>query len=197
MQPARRWLALACTLTLLVAACGGATVAPSAAPAASSAPSAAAGSRAPLPTQAPDIYNFVADLKSTNEVPPIADGEASCAGQAKITLSVLTDPAYYNVTSGKASFDVTLNFCPATTQIILAHIHQGTASTNGPVKVDTGLVAAQPITFGAGASIKKMDVVVDPAVADDLIKNPGNYYFNVHSAAHGGGVVRGQLVATR
>ena len=196
MQSARRPLALACALTLLVAACGGTAVAPSAAPTRSAAPTVA-GSVAPMPTQAPDIYNFVADLKSTNEVPPIADAEASCAGQAKITLSVLTDPAYYNVTSGKASFDVTLSFCPATTQITLAHIHQGTASMNGPVKVDTGLVAAQPITFGSGASIKKMEVDVDPAVADDLIKNPGNYYFNVHSAAHGGGLVRGQLVATR
>ncbi len=196
MQPARRRLALACALALLLAACGGAAVAPSPAATASTAPTVG-GTPVPMPTQSPDIYNFVADLKSTNEVPPIADAEATCLGQAKITLSVLTDPAYYNVTSGKASFDVTLSSCPATTQITLAHIHQGAASTNGPVKVDTGLVAAQPIMFGAGASIKKMDVVVEPVVADDLIKNPGNYYFNVHSAAHGGGVVRGQLVATR
>lgn len=150
-----------------------------------------------MPTRSPDIYSFVADLKATNEIPPVADAEAVCAGQAKITLAVLTDPAYYNVTSGKASFDVTLSFCPATTQITLAHIHQGSASLNGPVKVDTGLVPAQAITFGAGATIKKMDIDVEPAVADDLIKNPGNYYFNVHSAAHGGGVVRGQLAATR
>ena len=150
----------------------------------------------PLPTQAPDIYNFIADLKSTNEIPPIADAEAPCAGQAKIKLTVLTDPAYYNVVSGKANFDVTLNFCPATTQITLAHIHQGSATTNGPVKVDTGLRAASPITFGTSAQIKA-DVDVEPTIADDLIKNPGNYYFNVHSAAHGGGVVRGQLVATR
>jgi hypothetical protein len=196
MQPVRRCLALACALTLLVAACGGAAGAPSPAASASSAPTTA-GSSAPMPTQAPDIYNFVADLKATNEVPPIADAEATCLGQAKITLAVLTDPAYYNVISGKASFDVTLSSCPATTQITLAHIHQGTASMNGPVKVDTGLVPAQAITFGAGATIKKMNIEVEPAVADELIKNPGNYYFNVHSAAHGGGVVRGQLVATR
>jgi hypothetical protein len=197
MQPARSWLALACALTLLVAACGGAAVAPSPAVTASSAPTVG-GSPAPMPTRTPDLYNFVADLKSTNEIPPIAGAEASCAGQAKITLAVLTDPAYYNVTSGKASFDVTLSFCPATTQITLAHIHQGSATMNGPVKVDTGLVPAQAITFGAGgATIKKMDIDVEPAVADELIKNPGNYYFNVHSAAHGGGVVRGQLVATR
>jgi hypothetical protein len=196
MQPARRWLALACALTLLVAACGGAAVAPSPGATVGSAPTVG-GSPAPMPTQSPDIYNFVADLKSTNEIPPIASAEAVCAGQAKITLAVLTDPAYYNVTSGKASFDVTLSFCPATTQITLAHIHQGSATMNGPVKVDTGLTSAQAITFGAGATIKKMDIDVEPAVADDLIKNPSNYYFNVHSAAHGGGVVRGQLVATR
>jgi hypothetical protein len=196
MQPGRRRPALACALTLLVAACGGAAVAPSPAATASSLPTSA-GSPAPMPTQTPDIYNFVADLRSTNEVPPIAGAEANCAGQAKITLSVLTDPAYYNVSSGKASFDITLNSCPATTQITLAHIHQGTAATNGPVKVDTGLVSAQPVAFTPGLSIKKADVVVEPVLADDLIKNPGNYYFNVHSAAHGGGVVRGQLVATR
>jgi len=154
-------------------------------------------SLAPLPTQGPTVYNFVAELKSTNENPPISDAEANCTGTAKIALAVLIDASYYNVTSGKASFDVTLSGCPATTQLVLAHIHAGKASENGPVKVDTGLTAAQPIQFSNTATIKKADITVEPAVADDLIQNPGNYYFNVHSVAHGGGVVRGQLVATR
>jgi hypothetical protein len=185
-------------LTLVAASCGGAAVAPPATPsAAASAVAIASNTPAPAPTQTADIYNFVADLKSSNEVPPIADAEASCAGQAKIVLAVITDPSYYNVVKGDATFDVTLTGCPATTSIILAHIHAGTAAQNGPVKVDTGLVATQPIAFGTGAKINKMNVSLDPAVADDLIKNPGNYYFNVHSAAHGGGVVRGQLLATR
>lgn len=187
-----RYVALACASAILVAACGGTAVAPS--PSASAAQTTAA-SVAPAPTQTPTVYSYVADLKSSNEVPPIADAESSCIGQAKITLSVLTDPAYYNVTSGSAAFDVSLTGCPATTQIVLAHIHAGKATENGPVKVDTGLVPTQPITFGTGASIKKLDVPVDPTVADDLIANPGTYYFNVHTIAHGGGVVRGQLVA--
>jgi len=183
-------------LALVIAACGGAAVAPTASPSATPV-ATVAGTPAPVPTQTPEIYNFVADLKSSNEVPPIADAEASCSGQAKIVLAVITDPAYYNVVKGDASFDVTLTGCPATTSIILAHIHAGTAAQNGPVKVDTGLVATQPIAFGTGAKISKMNVSLDPGLADDLIKNPGNYYFNVHSVAHGGGVVRGQLVATR
>jgi hypothetical protein len=190
----RRSFALACVSAAITAACGGAAVAPS--PTASAAPTETR-TLAPLPTQAPTLYSYVADLKSSNEVPPIADAEASCAGQAKITLSVLIDSAYYNVTSGKATFDVALTGCPATTQVVLAHIHAGAATANGPVKVDTGLVSSQPIAFGTGVTIKKADITVDPAVADDLIQNPGNYYFNVHTQAHGGGVVRGQLVATR
>ena len=199
----RRFAALGCALAVLSAACGGApAVQTQASPAggAASSPTAAATAKTavPVPTQAPTIYSYIADLKSTNEIPAIADAEANCTGQAKITLSTLIDASYYNVTSAKASFDVTLTGCPQTTQIVLAHIHQGNATQNGPVKVDTGLVAAQPIAFSAGtASIKKADITVENALADDLIANPGNYYFNVHSMAHGGGVVRGQLVASR
>jgi len=191
-----RLAALLAALAVLASACGGAPAVTQPSPIASA--GATKASVLPLPTQAPTVYNFIADLKAINEIPAIADAEANCTGQAKIVLSVLIDAAYYNVTSGKASFDVTLSGCPQSTQILLAHIHQGTATQNGPVKVDTGLVATQPIGFVGGvATIKKVDVGIEPAVADDLIANPGNFYFNVHSQAHGGGVVRGQLVASR
>ena len=33
-----------------------------------------------------------------------------------------------------------------------------------------------------------------PAQAQDIINNPANYYFNIHSFLHSGGVARGQLV---
>ena len=51
--------------------------------------------------------------------------------------------------------------------VSVAHIHQGAAAENGPVKVDTGLTASSPIAF------------------------------NVHTVLHADGVVRGQLVATK
>ena len=190
-----RLLAILTGALVVLAACGGAT--PVATQPSASVSVAAAASQTPLPTPEPTKYNYVADLKSSNEIPAIADAEASCTGKATILLEVVTDSYYYNVVSGKATFDVSLTGCPATTQITLAHIHQGTATQNGPVKVDTGLTAASPIAFGTGTSIKKAGLMVDPAVADDLIANPQNYYFNVHSALHGGGVMRGQLVATK
>src|SRR6266850_770680 len=98
-----------------VAACGGAATAPTTAPTSTAAPTTtptAASTTAPAPTQSGDVYSYIADLKSANEVPPIADAEAACAGQAKIALTVVVDPYYYNVVSGKATFDVTLTGCP-------------------------------------------------------------------------------------
>ena len=151
----------------------------------------------PMVTPGPDLYTYSADLKSSNEIPAIADAEAACAGKATFTMEAITDPSYYNIVSAKGSFDITITGCPASTSIILAHIHEGAATVNGPVKIDTGLVASAPIAFGTGARIQKASVTVDAQTAQALVTNPGGYYVNVHTAAHGGGVIRGQLVATR
>ena len=35
---------------------------------------------------------------------------------------------------------------------------------------------------------------VDPALAQTIINNPSNYYFNIHTSLNPGGVMRGQLV---
>lgn len=185
---------------LVASACGGAATAPSPTVAASAAASAAPVSTAsaqPMVTPGPDLYTYSADLKSSNEIPAIADAEAACAGKATFTMEAVTDPAYYNIVSAKGTFDITITGCPASTSIILAHIHEGAATANGPVKIDTGLTASAPIAFGTGARIQKASVTVDPQTAQALVTNPGGYYVNVHTAAHAGGVIRGQLVATR
>jgi CHRD domain-containing protein len=182
---------------LIASACGGAATAPSPTIATSAAPPTATASAQPMVTPGPDLYTYSADLKSSNEIPAIADAEATCAGKATFTMEAITDPSYYNIVSAKGAFDITITGCPASTSIILAHIHEGAATTNGPVKIDTGLVASAPITFGTGARIQKASITVDPQTAQALVTNPGGYYVNVHTAAHGGGVIRGQLVATR
>ena len=181
---------------LLASACGGAATAPSPTVAASTAPGPTA-SAPPIVTPGPDRYTYSADLKSSNEIPAIADTEAACAGTATFTMEAITDPSYYNVVSAKGTFDITITGCPVSTSIILAHIHEGASTVNGPVKIDTGLVASAPIAFGTGARIQKANVTVDPLVAQALVTNPAGYYVNVHTAAHTGGVIRWQLVATR
>ena len=78
--------------------------------------------------------------------------------------------------------------------IILAHIHTGAAGIAGPVIVNTGIAQGQVgLTNGVG-SFTVNGISVTAANAQAIINNPAGHYFNVHSQAFTGGVVRGQLV---
>lgn len=67
----------------------------------------------------------------------------------------------------------------------VTHIHKGAAGVSGPVVVD--LVApVNGISQGCTA-------MVDRELAKEIIKNPADYYVNVHSTEFRAGAVRGQL----
>jgi hypothetical protein len=60
--------------------------------------------------------------------------------------------------------------------------------------VNTGLAAGEvTLTNGAGGFTKNA-VNVTPALAQALLDGPAGFYFNVHTTANPGGVIRGQLV---
>ena len=165
---------------LLAAACGG--------PAATT-PTATA---APTPQT---VYVFTADLSPANENPAIADAEASGSGTSTVTLTTTKDSTG-KITAATAKFEIVLKGFPTTTQITISHIHKGDAKTNGAVVVDSTMKATEPITLTTGGtSITKDNLTVAPDLATDIIANPGNYYYNVHSVVHPGGVVRAQLKA--
>ena len=168
---------------LLAAACGG-----SGTGAATTAPKAS-----PTPQT---VYVFTADLASgANEVPPVTDAEASGSGTTTVTLTTTKDAAG-KITAATAKFEIVLKGFPATTSITISHIHKGDAKTAGPVVVDSGMKADSPIVLtSGGTTITKENLTVTPDLATDLIANPGNYYYNVHSAVNKGGVVRAQLKA--
>ncbi len=190
----RLLLSLAAT-ALLAAACGGTAAAPSPTVAPTVAPTTA-----PTPTPAPTPqlkYTFVADLKTSNEVPAIADAEASCAGKGTFTLNTTKDTAGA-ITAATAQFDLTITACPANTEIVLFHIHKAAAGVNGSVVIDSGQKATESIMLATGATsgtVTKTNITVKPEDATALIAGPSGYYFNVHSKLHGGGVIRGQLAA--
>lgn len=160
--------ALVVASALLVAACGGAG--------------------------APNQVVFTADLKATNEVPPIANDEKNGSGTATITFDLTRDSAG-KITGATAKFDVSVKDLGSTAKLAIAHIHDAPAGQNSGVKVNTGLTAdTAPAVSGGAASFSKAGISVDPALAQVIIDNPANFYFNVHSAANPGGVVRGQLL---
>jgi hypothetical protein len=180
---------------LLAAACGGAGSG-----GATTAPVAAATTAAPTPaptappTPTPQtVYVFTADLLAANENPPIADAEATGSGTTTVTLTTTKD-ATGKITAATAKFEIVLKGFPTTTMILISHIHKGDAKTNGSVVLDSGMKAAEPLALTTGGTtITKDNLAVTPDLATALIAAPGDYYYNVHSQLHGGGVVRGQL----
>lgn len=153
------------------------------------------GTSSPSPTIVSHLV-FTADLRASNEVPPITGAEAAGTGSATITFDVTRDPSG-NVTAGTATFVVTLSSLPAGTPINIAHIHTGSAGVAGVVVFSTSLVAGEVVTNASGsASFTKANIAPagDLAIFNSIINNPSAFYFNAHSALNPGGVVRGQLV---
>ena len=168
---------------LLLSACASPAVAPSPTP-----------SPTPSPSPTPQTrFVFTADLKPSNEVPPIANAEASCSGKGTFTLNTTKD-ATGNITAANAVFETDVTGCPADTKINIGHIHKAAAGANGSVVVNSGLAAGElTLTSGAG-KINKTTATVDAALATDIIANPSGYYMNWHSTLNPGGILRGQLV---
>ncbi len=107
-------------------------------------------------------------LSGANEVPPVT---TSASGSGKITVKD----------------DKSISGSVKTTGVVgtAAHIHVGAAGKNGPVII--------PLTKSSDGNT--WSVPAGKKLTDAQYKEykAGNLYVNVHSAAHKGGEVRGQL----
>jgi CHRD domain len=108
------------------------------------------------------------DLSGSQEVPPV---DVPGTGSGTITVA----------SSGAVSGSVTT----AGVAGVAAHIHMGAIGTNGPVIVPLTKTAAN--TWSVPEGKKLNDAQMKAYKAGDL-------YVNVHTAAHKGGEVRGQII---
>lgn len=113
---------------------------------------------------------FNATLTGAAEVP--GPGDMDGAGKAIIELNPGQNRLCYKLRVS--------NIAPAT----MAHVHVGAVGVAGPVAIT--LVAPAD-----GSSAGCADLAEPLTKA--LLKNPGNYYVNVHNAEFPNGAVRGQL----
>jgi hypothetical protein len=106
-------------------------------------------------------------LSGSQEVPPVT---TAATGFGTITIGADKSVSGSVNTSGIVG--------------VAAHIHDGAAGKNGPVIVPMTKTSDNTWSFAAGAKL-----------TDAQYENfkAGNLYVNVHSAAHKGGEIRGQL----
>ncbi len=101
-------------------------------------------------------------------------GDPDGRGKAFITITLPDELCYRITVSGIA--------LPATA----AHIHQGVAGQAGGVVVTLGAPSAAGKSVGCVPN-------VDTTLLKDIVRNPQNYYVNVHNGEFSAGAVRGQL----
>jgi hypothetical protein len=169
---------------LVLSACSPAATLPSPTP-------TIAATATPTPTPV-NKFVFLADLKTSNEVPAITNAEATCSGKGTFTLNTTKD-ASGTITAATALFETDITGCPAGTEINIGHIHKEVAGKNGSVVINSGLAKGDLVLAGGAGKINKTQSTVDGALAADVIANPANYYMNWHSTLNAGGVIRGQL----
>lgn len=123
-------------------------------------------------------------LSGANELDPTTlepgAGDPDGSGRAKVRVD---DEA------GTVCFTVSWQDIASPT---MAHIHDGNASENGPVVVTLFDNGGPPLPATIH-SVKGCAEGVDAALAEDIQKNPGEFYVNVHNIDFPGGAIRGQL----
>lgn len=133
---------------------------------------------------------FAATLTGAEEVPPVAT-EASAA--ARFTLNA----------DGTLSYE--LRATGPIQNATQAHIHLGARRQNGPVVLFLfGLTTGQNFQAGdliASGTVDDSDVIARPGFTNTIANlvqrmRQGRTYANLHTTAHPGGEVRGQIVVT-
>lgn len=152
------------------------------------------GSDSPTSPSNASVVQLRTQLLPSNEVPAVTNADGNARGDVVVTIKLDRDGSGA-VTGGTASFFFTVSGFPAGTTVTGAHIHPGVAGANGSVVISTGITGAAAVSLADGSSPGLIfnDRPATATLLQDIINNPGNYYFNVHTTVNPGGAIRGQL----
>jgi len=133
------------------------------------------------------ITVFTVQMSPANENPPITNVESTASGTAVVTVHSDTNVIEMLVNVRGLQPDSVLNN---------AHIHGPNApagSASAGVFVGSGIAAAAfPAVVNGNAQFTASPTATADQVAQ-ILANPQNFYFNVHTVRNGPGVMRGQL----
>jgi len=134
------------------------------------------------PTTPSNLTVFTVQMLPSAEVPPVTNAENVARGTAVITVHKDTN---------QIDMQVSVNSFPAGSTLTNAHIHNGAAGVPAGVFVGMGLTTFPSLASGSAAFSNTVTATADQV--SQILANPAGFYFNVHTQANGGGVMRGQL----
>jgi hypothetical protein len=127
----------------------------------------------------PKTATFTIQLSGAAEVCPTAPG--TCGGPGTGTATIEIDRNARTLCYAITTQNVAL-------PLLAAHIHVAPVGEAGPVVVP---LFTQPVN---AATVPRTCLTgLDKNLLKDIIRNPENYYVNVHNAPFPNGAVRGQL----
>src|SRR6266545_866428 len=127
---------------------------------------------------------YAAELRGSNETPP---NSSNAFGSALVTFDSVNNTMAFEVgTSGIAS--------PSA-----SHIHRGASGVGGPVVINfattpSGFQGGRVSGSGAISTLQSSSLLPSDLTGLASATTANGFYVNVHSAAFGGGEIRGQLV---
>jgi hypothetical protein len=154
-------------------------------------------SSTPSTTQAgTTTTRFTATLLPAQETPPISNAESVGSGTSTMDFNITRD-ASGAITAATVNFTATMSGFPATTVVNIAHIHTGATGVSGPILISTTVNPGEVVLTNGAGTFTRVAVPITPntaATMQSILDNPAGFYFNIHTAANPGGVMRGQLV---
>ena len=116
--------------------------------------------------------------KQSGAVPLTGAAEVPGPGDSHGSGTVIVTP---NPDKGEVCYELTVTNLQ---EVVAAHIHEGAAGKEGPVKVD--------LTAPKSGTVKGC-TRAEAAVIQGIMQQPANYYVNVHTAEFPKGALRAQL----
>ena len=127
----------------------------------------------------PKTASFTIQLSGAAEVCPTAPG--TCGGPGTGTATITIDRNARTLCYAITTENVAL-------PLLAAHIHAAPAGEAGPVVIP---LFTQPVNT---ATVPRTCLTgLDKNLLKDILRNPEDYYVNVHNAVFPNGAVRGQL----
>ncbi|AOW10801.1 CHRD domain-containing protein [Flavobacterium gilvum] len=125
------------------------------------------------------------DNSSTPPAPVIVTFNATLSGASEVPANASTATGAATLSYNKTTKIFTLNLTYSGITPTMGHIHTGAVGANGPVTFPFDNLTS-PYTYTSIALTAQQEA--------DLLAN--NDYVNLHTAAFGGGEIRGQLITT-